>query len=190
MFVVVLSVSITALLAQSKGGSVASLQAIGFPVRITNAVLAYGLYLWDTVWPTGLTVIYRHPLARISFVEAGVALVILLAVSAVLFRFRRRLSAAWVGWCWFLGTLVPVIGIVQIGMQQRADRYTYFPLIGLFWGVVWCVGEILACSDRWRTVLSAVTTLVLASLLIATHAQVEYWKTSQTLFEHALQVEP
>lgn len=190
MLVVILGVSIAALLAQSIGGAVSSLQNISIPVRIANAVLAYGLYLWDTVWPTNLSVIYRHPQDKISFVEASVAFVILLAASTALFRFRQRLPAAWVGWCWFFGTLTPVIGIVQVGVQQRADRYTYFPLIGLFWGVVWTVSEFLARSDRWRTVVSFATTLVVASLLIITRAQVEHWRNTQTLFEHALQVEP
>src|SRR5206468_3815342 len=138
---------------QSKGGSVTTLQSITLPIRLTNGVLAYGLYMWDTIWPTGLSVIYRHPQEQISCAEAGVAFVVLVAISAVLFRFRRRLPAAWVGWSWFVGTLVPVIGIVQVGMQQRADRYTYFPLIGLFWGVVWSASESLARGGRWRTAI-------------------------------------
>ena len=190
MFVVIFGVSITALLAQSKGGSVTSLQFITLPIRMANAALAYGLYLWDTVWPTGLSVIYRHPREQISLAEAGVAFVILLALSVVLFRFRQRLPTAWVGWCWFVGTLVPVIGVVQVGLQQRADRYTYFSLIGLFWGVVWTASERQARSGRWQTVVFTATTLMMASLLIVCQAQVGHWKNSDTLFEHALQVEP
>ena len=190
MFLLISSTSLVAWLAQSRGGAVVSRESIRLSSRLANAVLAYGYYLWDTFVPTGLSVVYLHPKQNISFLHAGLVLLLLLAVSAMVFAKRRQLPVAWMGWCWFLGTLVPVIGLVQIGSQQRADRYTYFPLIGIFWAAVLCLGKFCERRSVFRKLCASASVVVLAALLIMTHTQVGYWANSETLFEHALEVEP
>ncbi len=190
MFVVIVGVTTVAGWAQSKAGATSSLNHLSLPIRAANAVTAYGLYLRDMIWPAKLSVIYLHPQEGTSFVLAGGVLVLLLTLTVLLFRSRQRIPAGWVGWCWYLGTLVPVIGIVQLGAQQRADRYTYFPMIGLFFGIVWCVSEFIPASGWRRSVTRLVTVLALAGLMVMTHSQVGHWKTSEALFRHALEIEP
>src|SRR5262249_36057144 len=123
--------------AQHQGGAIKSLENIPLGLRLANAVTAYGLYLMKTIWPIDLAILYPMPKEPplCSAVFSGVILIAITAV--VLWRGRRPQLA--VGWLWFLGTLVPVIGLVQVGGQAMADRYTYIPLIGIFIAAVWAV---------------------------------------------------
>ena len=177
LFLLVAAASLTAYLAQATSGAVAPGDALPLAVRASNALVSYGRYLAKTFWPVGLAAYYPHPKA----VQLGLALAsgaVLAAVTWVAVRERRRRPHLLVGWLWFLGTLVPVIGIVQVGAQAMADRYTYVPLIGVFLALAWSAPR----PARWIAVP------VLASLAVLTHRQVARWKDTRTLFEHTLAV--
>ncbi len=137
--------SVVTYLVQQKGGAMISFAQASFSARAANAVLSYGKYLWKTIWPTGLAVFYPYPADPAAAWKVGGTALVLVCISAlVIFAARRRPYLA-TGWLWYLGTLVPVIGLVQVGEQAMADRYTYIPLIGLFIMVAWDVPEL-----SWR----------------------------------------
>ncbi len=157
--------------------------------RISTAFVAYAAYLWKTVWPSGLAVFYPRPLAAASVVplwKSGAAFALVAAVcAAVVLHFRRRPYLA-VGWFWYLGTLVPVIGLVQVGGQSMADRYTYIPLIGVFVAAVWGCAEADAGSRTRSLVLGVAAAAAVAAFAFAARVQLSYWGSSERLFEHAL----
>ncbi len=185
-----LGAGVLALMSQKRGEALATLDTHPVSERLANAILAYGLYLHDTLLPINLSPNYYHPQSDMSFGKVAVAGLVLLSISAALIRFRHRFPAACMGWCWYLGTLVPVIGIVQIGLQQRADRYTYFPLIGIFWGSVWTL-EQLASASVWRMRLANVVGLCVLGILGATTwHQIQFWQNSESLYQRAVDVEP
>ncbi len=174
--------------AQKAGGSVSSLAEIPLSVRLANALVAYVSYLGKALWPTHLAAFYPHPVTGLPAWQVLGAGATLAAISgAVLWQARRRpyLPA---GWLWYLITLVPVIGLVQVGSQAMADRYTYVPLIGPFVAAAWGLGELTA---RWRRpgwVFAPVAAAVLLTLTALTLRQVSHWRDSVRLFEHALRV--
>ncbi len=178
--------SAVTVLAQAEGGAVAGLQ-LGLGARAANALVAYASYLSKIVWPSGLAVLY--PLTADGppvWQVAGSAALLLALATGALWQLRRRPWFA-LGWCWFLGTLVPVIGLVQVGAQAMADRYTYLPSIGVTVALVWGAHEALGA---WRgglplRVAAAAAALVLAVL---TWRQLGYWSGQVTLFEHAIAV--
>ncbi len=162
--------------------------------RLANAVVSYVKYLGKTVWPARLAAFYPHPDTRYPVshqwpawaIAAGILLLAALSWLA-LSRIRRQPWLA-VGWFWFLGTLVPVIGIVQVGGQAMADRYTYIPLIGIFISVVWSAAEALDRGPVGRAILAAAGLAVIAACAVATQHQVQFWRDDLTLFQHALDV--
>ena len=167
-------------------GPIASLQAVPLGPRLANALVSYAAYLGHTFWPRHLAVFYPFRRA-VPLWQPVMAAALLVALTVLaLTRFRR---APWlaVGWLWFVGMLVPVIGLVQVGRQAMADRYTYLPSIGLYLAVVWGIAG-LARSERARPVLAAASLLVVAALAVTAHAQARTWKDSETLFRHALAV--
>ena len=107
-----------------------------FGVRLENAVVAYAMYLWKMIWPSHLAPLYPHPGDSLAAWQVAISLLVLLAVTGVVLRFRSKRYLL-TGWLWFLGTLVPVIGLVQVGDQAMADRYAYIPLIGIFVMIAW-----------------------------------------------------
>jgi len=155
--------------------------------RIANALVAYLRYLGKTVWPTDLAVLYPLPQAIPPLHSVGSALLLLL-VSYCAFVFSRRRPYLLVGWLWFMGALVPVIGIVQVGLQSMADRYTYFPLIGIFIVVVWGVADLTERRPAWRIPLAVSTAGILAVLSTVTWSYERCWENSTTLFTHAIEV--
>jgi Tfp pilus assembly protein PilF len=170
---------------QHSSGAVASLEDESLRIRIANALLSYVSYLGKTFWPTSLAFFY--PLDKnLSAAAAMVAGIALTGVTAGVIRGARRAPWLATGWFWFLGTLVPVIGLVQVGNQSMADRYTYIPLVGLFlmlcWSVPWRKTE--------RPILKAVacvgTAVMFAVCMVVSRVQVSYWKDSDTLLQHAL----
>jgi protein O-mannosyl-transferase len=186
---IVLSVvsSVITIIAQHKDGAVASTIELSLPRRVGNALVSYADYIGKMIWPHRLAVFYPFPLSLPLWKVAG-STVLLVGLSITVFRARRRAPWFMVGWLWFVGTLVPVIGLVQVGFQSMADRYTYLPLIGLFIVIAWGFPDLLR---GWRhqhiaLVLSAV--LVLSGLASYTRRQLDNWKDSVTLFTHALQV--
>ncbi len=139
-FAAAVAFCVVALYSQSVGGAMTA--PFPFATRWRNAVCAYLTYLEKTAYPINLAVYYPHQGYAIGWANLALAGLVLLAVTAAALAFVRRYPFLFVGWFWFLGTLVPMIGLVQIGSQQMADRYTYFPLIGLFLAAVWLLAEL------------------------------------------------
>ena len=187
LFVLTILSSIMTFHAQLTGGAMSSLDDIPLLKRLGNALISYASYIVKTVFPQGLAVFYPYPASLPAWQVMGSAALIG-AITFFAVRFRKRFPYALVGWLWYLGTLVPVIGIVQVGMQSMADRYTYVPHIGLFIAVVWGVGELASRQPLGRKILAALTGVVFAGLTVMTWNQISYWRSSITLFEHALRV--
>jgi len=174
-------------IAQSEGGAVASIEVYTPFMRIANAFVSYVIYFAETILPDNLSVFYPYPELRPSWQVLG-AVLFLVAVTFAVIRTARRSPYLLVGWLWFTGTLVPVIGIVQVGDQAMADRYTYVPSIGLFIMAAWGFPELLKRRRYGKEVLVACSALCLLCFLLLTRAQAGYWRDSITLFEHALNV--
>jgi Tfp pilus assembly protein PilF len=162
---------------------------LSLPERLANAALSYLRYLAMTVWPTQLGVFYPMP-PHVDLARGALAAVVLLSLSAAVLRWARRAPWLFTGWFWYLGTLVPVIGIVQVGGQSHADRYTYVPLIGIFVAVVWAVGEGVRGRRGAQRAAAAAACVVLALLSLQTWLQLEHWRNTETLYERALEVAP
>jgi protein O-mannosyl-transferase len=174
-------------IAQTRGGAVSSLDVLPLGYRVENAAVAYNAFLLKMVWPFHLAVFYPYSKA-IAPLLVGWCIFFLIGVTLLVLRFSRDFPFLLVGWLWYLGTLVPVIGLVQVGLQSMADRYTYIPLIGISLMLVWGVATLF---QRWRTgmhVLTGISILIIPVLTWATWVQAGYWKDSVTLFDHALKV--
>jgi tetratricopeptide (TPR) repeat protein len=138
------------------------------------------------IWPAGLAVVYPYPQSGWSIVETGLAFVLLMIISAVSIAWRVKYPFLLVGWLWFLGMLIPMIGLVQVGMQSRADRYTYLPQIGLYLLVTWGAIELFAKWRSGRNVLIAVAVLIITGLTADSYIQTTFWRNSETLWNHTL----
>ena len=178
--------SIVTFIAQQKGGSVASLDVIPPGVRIANAFVSYIIYLGKTIWPENLAVLYLHPGWWPLWQVLG-AVFLLVAITLIVILEAKRFPYLATGWLWFAVTLVPVIGIVQVGLQALADRYTYIPLIGLFIMAAWGIPELLKNWRYRKEALTALSALILICLFILTWIQTGYWRSNITLFGHALE---
>lgn len=177
--------SIVTMYAQHKGGAVASITAVPFTFRAVNALWAYVLYIGKMLWPLHLAVIY--PLPPTMTILQGLSSGMLVAVISVLTVLSaKRHPYFLVGWLWYIMTLVPVIGLVQVGRQSIADRYTYIPLIGLFIMIAWGIQIIVGDSRYRRVALSTVAGFILLAFAACTWLQLRYWKDSITLFSHAV----
>ena len=172
----------------AQGGAVAKVNELPLALRAGNALLAYVAYIGKTVWPQGLAVFYPHPGTALSTNLVLGASALLAGASFCAVRFRARRPYLTVGWLWYVGTLVPVIGLVQVGAQAMADRYTYIPLVGLFIAGVWGGAELLERCRVPRLWRGAGAVAVLGALFFATWLQVTHWRGSLALFEHAVRV--
>jgi tetratricopeptide (TPR) repeat protein len=178
--------AIITLHAQRAAGAVSALRfALG--VRLKNAIFCYAMYVGKAVWPTRLAALYPHPGNSLAIWKVSLAAVFLIATSTLVVKFRTRRYLV-SGWLWFLGTLVPVIGLIQVGNQAMADRYAYVPLIGIFLMVTWGLGDL--ARNRKLTVAWAVVPAIcaLAALSVITYRQIGYWRNGMNLWTHALQV--
>jgi tetratricopeptide (TPR) repeat protein len=173
---------------QRTGGAVGALEVYPVRIRVANVVVSYVRYMGKMIWPQNLAVFYPHPGQSLPMWQAAAAGLLLLLISTVVIRAGRRYPYLPVGWFWYLGTLVPVIGLVQVGAQAMADRYTYVPLIGLFIMVAWGVSDLLGSWRHGKPALALAATSVLFALMMSTFLQVKHWENSLTLFEHALRV--
>jgi Tfp pilus assembly protein PilF len=178
---------IVTFIVQQKGGAVAKLARFSVSARIENTFVSYARYLGKTFWPVSLANPYPYvehwPLAWVLF---AVALFVGLCIAAV--WLGRKFPFGFTGWFWFVGTLIPVIGLVQVGGQSMADRYSYLPLIGLFIVLIW--GGAKACA-RWRLpqqIVILLTVIILAICAVRTRSQLGFWHDDETLFRHALAV--
>jgi len=176
-------------LAQQQGAAVMSLTQLSFSLRFENALIAYGRYLYDTIWPMRLAILYPLP-THLHWIHAAAAAATatLLVFSWLAWRVRREAPYVAVGWLWFLGTLVPVIGLVKVGSMALADRYTYFPLIGLFIAVVFGARDLCARFKALKKPLLVLAVLVLVACVGLTERQLQFWRSSETLFRHAIAV--
>ena len=175
--------------AQHRGEAMTSTIALAMQQRIGNAIVSYAKYIGKMFWPSGLSYYYPHPGNRLAMWEILAAAGLLLAITAAVWRYRDRRYLVF-SWTLFLVTLLPVIGIVQVGLQAMADRYAYIPLIGLFVMIVW---ELSEAAERWHIPAAAqasVATLVLAAFGVVTVINIGYWHDSVTLFSHAREVIP
>ena len=165
--------------------SIVSLETLSLAKRISNAIVSYILYIKKLVWPTDLAVFY--PLSYISIWQISIAALFLVGVTVFVCKCFRKYPYLLVGWFWYLGTLVPVIGLVQNGSHAMADRYAYIPLIGLFVLIVWGMGDMLKkiFSTKLIAIISGMT---LAALIIVSHYQIQYWRNTFTIFNHAVNV--
>jgi cytochrome c-type biogenesis protein CcmH/NrfG len=156
--------------------------------RINNAAVSYVLYIWQMFWPMNLAVFYPHPENRLPLWEIISSLLLLVCITALAIAVRKKRPYLITGWLWYLGMLVPVIGLVQVGWQGRADRYTYLPQIGLYIAITWAVADLTSLWRRQRTIVSATAILIISALSLCAWVQTSYWRDSETLFRHALAV--
>jgi tetratricopeptide (TPR) repeat protein len=173
--------------AQGKGGAMQDLSAVPMTFRIENALVAYVKYLGKTLWPVDLAVLYPLSSSLPFWQYAGSLLILLLATAAVL-RAGRRYPYLATGWFWFLVTLVPVIGLMQVGVQSMADRYTYIPLVGLFIVVAWGAGDLTKGLKRRREILCLLGGAWVTASMVLTFHQLAYWRDSISLYRHTLEV--
>ncbi len=176
--------------AQQRGGAIETLTTLPFGVRLANAVVSYVRYLGLTLWPAGLAPFYPHPQDSLPAWQVSGAAALLIALSAGALALARRCPYLIVGWLWYLGTLVPVIGLVQAGEQALADRYTYVPLIGLFLAAAWGAGDLAGWQPIRRGMLTAAAASVLLACAVLSWKQAGVWHDSRSLWEHALRVTP
>ncbi len=173
--------------AQNTGGAVVTIKEAPLFTRLGNAALAYAAYLRDTFWPAKLVVLYPF-VSQLPGWKVTLAVLCLVAATALCLKVASRAPYVAIGWLWFIGTLVPVIGLVLVGSQARADRYTYVPLIGVFVLVTWGAAQLTA-RWRWqRLALPVLAALILSGCFICTRVQVGYWRDNLTLFSHTLQL--
>ena len=161
-----------------------SLEALPLSVRMANALTAYARYIAKLLWPSDLAVFYPFP-ESIPWWQIAASLLMLLSISAYLWRKREKHPYGIVGWLWFLGTLVPVIGLVQVGGQSMADRYTYIPSIGFFLGPCWWAADRIRHRPAWNRPVVIGYAAILGWMAAVTFIQIGYWQNTLTLFRHA-----
>lgn len=176
---------------QKSTGAVASMDQVSLAQRVEHLPISYGWYVQNFFWPIKLSVFYTMQINE-SAGDPFFALILVLGIVGVAIWYIRKNPYIFVGWFWFVGTLVPVIGIVQVGSQAYADRYTYIPYIGLFIIVAWGICDLLA---KWpgpprRSFLWVVSILLIAVCFWRTRIEVDYWKNGQTLFQRAIAIDP
>jgi tetratricopeptide (TPR) repeat protein len=190
LFIMAISSSVITYTAQRVGHSVALLQQLPLWQRTCNAAIGYCRYLRITFWPNPLTAYYYYDVNTTQFLLAILSAIILILITAACWHYRSRRPYCLVGWLWFLGTLIPVIGFVQVGEQFMAERYTYLPLIGIFIAVVWLIGDAVTDYPKLKVAAQLLAVVVIAACAVDSNAQVKVWKDNITLFSHVLQVDP
>ena len=188
LFILSAIVSVITYVVQQSGAVVASIEALSLNVRISNALVSYVSYIGKVLYPAGLALLYPHPGRNLPPWQPISCLVILVTASAGIIYVARRRHYLAVGWLWYLGILVPVIGLVQSGEQAMADRYTYLPSIGIYILVAWEADELVSKWRLGKIVPAVAACTVLATWLVCTRVQIGYWQNSLTLWEHSLAV--
>lgn len=173
-------------IAQKNGGAVQTLTNFPLDDRIENAFVSYARYLGKTFWPENLTIYYPYP--HWPLVSVILAIILVVGLCLGVLKFVRRFPFAVTGWGWFLGMMIPVIGLVQVGNQSMADRYAYMPSIGLFIVFVWGADEIFTRWRLSRTTVGITAAAIMSILAWRTTGQLRYWQDSESLFRHAIAV--
>lgn len=184
LFVLIGASTVMAYTAQADAGALTQLGAAPLSLRISNAVVSYVKYIALLIWPTGLGVFYPFP--PVAFWQTAGALVLLTGVTVMAVRSTQKRRYLIVGWAWFLGTLVPVIGLVKLGSQSMADRYSYLPSIGLFLMIVWGIADFVPRNGGRAISIRIGAVMWLAVIGVLSWIQVGYWKDSITLYKHSL----
>jgi Flp pilus assembly protein TadD len=185
-FALTLATSIVTYFVQTSGQTLWSAAGLSFSSRVANALWAYERYISKTFWPVDLSIFYPYPHHWPAGVVISAALSLAMWSGLSIWRARQNPYLV-VGWFWFLGTLIPTIGLVQVGSQSMADRYMYIPSIGLFILVVWGVNDFLNWRPHWRRITAFAGGVALAGCLVCTEIQLRYWQNSIKLFGHAIE---
>jgi tetratricopeptide (TPR) repeat protein len=180
------AVSVITFVVQQSAGAVASADAVPLGGRLVNAVVSYAIYLREMIWPARLAIFY--PLRPVETSTVVAAAFVVAAISVVVVRAARRRPYLAVGWLWYLGTLVPVIGLIQVGSQSHADRYTYIPSIGITVAAAWGLADLARRWPRYRMVVAGVAVTACVAAGVATWRQLPYWQDSESLFTRAIEV--
>jgi protein O-mannosyl-transferase len=191
LFMMVLASCIVTFIAQKKGGAVHTIENSSISVRLVNAVTSYVQYIIKMIWPDRLAMFYPLHSRNVSIlyvVYVVISAAAVLAVTILVLRFAKSRRYLVTGWFWYLGTLVPVIGLVQVGDQAMADRYSYITLTGLFIIIAWGLPDLLAKWQYKKIVLTLSSLLIILTMSIYAHFQLRYWRNGLTLFQHALDV--
>lgn len=189
LFVMSAASCVVTFVAQRSGGAVTTLGNLTFGFRLGNAAISYIAYMMKMVLPRGLAVFYGHPMVNLPIWEAVGAAVVLAGVTVLALRYGRRWPYLAVGWLWYLITLVPVIGIVQVGAQAMADRYTYITLTGLFVIIAWGIPDLISRRGiTLRGLLPASASALIVILGVCTWFQVGVWRDSYSVFDHTIKV--
>ena len=183
-FLPVIASSIVTFLAQ-RAEAVRTLQQVSLPLRLENAATATATYLAQIFWPVGLAVFYPLP-EKIALPVIIISILVLLAISMLVWRARTQHASLFIGWLWFLGGLTPVIGLVQVGDAAHADRYVYFPAIGIFIAVAFGARDLAVRFQFLKKTVAIAGILILPACIALTENQIHYWHDSETLFRHAL----
>ncbi|MGZ3577997.1 MAG: tetratricopeptide repeat protein [Syntrophales bacterium] len=187
LFILAAVVGIVTFLSSFQGDVTISIDKLPLADRLANAVVSYAKYIGKMFWPENLAVFYPYPREFGSFLIIG-AVLLLSVLSCLAVFWARKYRYALMGWLWYLGTLVPVIGLIQVGKQAMADRYAYIPMIGLFIIIVWGIPDLLRGRQRRKIIFAISSGAVILGLMICSVTQVRCWQNSVTLFEHALRV--
>lgn len=187
LFILSVVFSVLTLLNQQREGFVSSLQLLPLDVRTANSLLSYVRYIGKMFWPDNLAVFYPYAKILPLWQVIGAALILIVMTAAVA-RIAKRFPYLIVGWLWYLGLLVPVIGLVSVGLQALADRYTYVPLVGLFIMIAWGVPELVKKWQARHDVLAVAAAIVLSILTAVTWTQLSHWRDSAALFRHTIAV--
>jgi tetratricopeptide (TPR) repeat protein len=177
--------SVITFVAQRQGGAVSALDVVPWTTRLANAAVSYVAYLRKTIWPVDLAVFYPYP-DRIAPMAVAGAAIALVAMTYLSIRLRHRLPYLFTGWLWYLATLLPVIGLIQVGTQSMADRYTYVPLVGIFVAVAWGAAD--ALRGRASSMVAAGALAMVIAAAAGARAQVRHWRNSEALWQRAVDV--
>jgi hypothetical protein len=188
LFLLTAVVSVMTFLVQQSSGAAKSIEQYPLTDRIANALVSYVAYMGKMVWPRNLAVFYPHPGNSVPWWQLTGAALFLICVSVAFIRAARRHPYLVVGWLWYLGTLMPAIGLVQSGDQAMADRFTYVPLIGLFIVITWGASELVKTWRHRGMILAVTASTLLLAFAMCSSLQLRYWKNNITLFTHALNV--
>ncbi len=185
-FALAVGSSVVTFIVQERGGAMEALKTYSLQTRIVNAFVAYIEYIMSMIWPVKLAVLYPHPGNSLPLWKGVVAGVALVLITILVIRKARKIPYLAVGWLWYVVTLIPVIGIVQVGLQAMADRYTYITLIGLFVIIAWGAKDLLSKWLYRKMCLGTLAAILLPVLMVLTWKQVQNWENSITLFKHTL----
>jgi protein O-mannosyl-transferase len=186
LFFLAAASAVITIISQHRGGAVGRTAVLPLGFRIENAIHSYAMYIAKAAWPAGLAVFYPHPQARLSLAVVYLCALAIFTFTLLFWRWRAR-PYLLIGWLWYLLTLLPVIGVLQVGRQAMADRYAYIPLIGVFVMLVWAAAEGPGLTVS-QTLLTALSTGIVIAYASLTLVQLGYWRNSYKLFGHALEV--